>query len=168
MVYRTFEIEDDAGNSYYQTQTITFVDDAPPYFTFVPENTQVECSDDIDYQVPEFDDECSTEGMTIDIDNVIENELCDDNYDLIRYFTVTDACGLTTTASQLIEVRDLTAPVLETELDSLFFYCSYNMPSCDETFSELEFSDECGSNDLSFDCEDVVYQSEEHCISKFN
>ena len=160
VVYRTFEIEDDAGNSYYQTQTITFVDDAPPYFTFVPENTQVECSDDIDYQVPEFDDECSPEGMTIDIDNVIENELCDDNYDLIRYFTVTDACGLTTTASQFIEVRDLTAPVLETELDSLFFYCSYNMPSCDETFSELEFSDECGSNDSSFDCEDVVVEGE--------
>ena len=34
------------------------------------------------------------------------------------------------------------------------------MPSCDETFSELEFSDECGSNDLSFDCEDVVVEGE--------
>ena len=40
------------------------------------------------------------------------------------------------------------------------------MPSCDETFSELEFSDECGSNDLSFDCEDVVVEEceEQACV----
>ena len=84
VIYRTFEIEDDAGNSYYQTQTITFVDNDPPFFTFVPENIQVNCTEEVEYQMPEFDDECSPNGMTIEIDDVIENELCEDYYDLLR------------------------------------------------------------------------------------
>ena len=160
VLYRTFEIEDDAGNSYYQTQTITFVDSIPPIFTFVPENIQVNCTEEVEYQMPEFNDACSPDGMTLVIDDVIENELCEDYYDLLRYFTVTDACGQSTTASQTIEVRDVSAPALITELDSLFFYCSYNMPSCEETFNELDFSDECGSNDFNFDCEDLVVEGE--------
>ena len=158
VVYRTFVIVDDAGNSFSQTQTITFLDEAPPYFTDFPDNTEVACASDIEYLTPEFDDDCSSDGMDMDVSENIVDQLCEDHFDLVRSFTITDACGLSSTQSQTIQVRDNTAPVLETSLDSLYFYCSYNMPDCDETFNELEFEDECGSNSLYYTCEDVVVE----------
>jgi len=160
VVYRTFVIEDDAGNTYSQTQTITFLDEAPPYFISFPNNVEVACASNIEYLMPEFDDDCSSDGMDMNVSESIVDQICEDHFDLVRSFTITDACGLSTTLTQTIEVRDNTAPVLETTLDSLYFYCSYNMPDCDETFNELEFEDECGSNTIIYNCEDVVFEGD--------
>jgi hypothetical protein len=166
-VFRTFLIEDDAGNSYYETQTITFSDDAPPFFTFVPGDYTVDCAQEIDLEDPEFDDLCSPQGMNFNVDDQIENFVCDDYYDLVRYFTITDACGLSATSSQTISVRDVTAPTLVSPLDSLFYYCAYDVPDCSDTADELQFEDECGSNDISISCEDVLVEGiceEQACV----
>tara|TARA_B110000444_G_C18848342_1_gene603659 strand:- start:556 stop:2910 length:2355 start_codon:yes stop_codon:yes gene_type:complete len=167
VISRVFVIEDDAGNTFSQTQTIDFLDDAPPFFTYLPNDFTVDCALDIVLEDPEYDDLCSPQGMTININDQIENFVCDDTYDLIRYFTITDACGLSATSSQIISVRDVIAPTLETQLDSLFYYCSYDVPDCSETASDLQFSDECGSNEISISCEDVLVEGiceEQACV----
>lgn len=158
IVYRTFVVVDDAGNSNSQTQTITFIDDTPPYFTSFPNDAEFSCASEIEYINPDYEDGCSSENMSLNIDESIENQICDDFFDLIRVYTITDACGLSTSQTQTIEVRDLDAPILTSNLDSLYYYCSYNMPNCDETFNELEFDDECNSSSFSYNCEDIVVE----------
>lgn len=167
VVSRTFEIEDDAGNSFSQTQTITFVDDTPPFFTFVPDDITVGCTNEIDITDPEFDDLCSANGLTLN--TVFEEQYlgCDERYNQTRIYTITDACGLTASESVTIFVRDTTATLLETELDSLSYYCSYNVPSCEQMLSDLDFVDECGSNELTYSCSDIVIEGnceEQACL----
>ena len=167
VVSRTFEIEDDAGNTLSQTQTITFIDDTPPFFTFVPSDITVGCTNDIEITDPEYDDLCSANGLTLT--TVFEEQYlgCDDRYDQTRIYTITDACGLTTSANVTIFIRDTIAPLLETELDSLSFFCSYNVPSCEQMFSDLVFVDECGSEELSYSCSDILIEGnceEQACL----
>ena len=167
VVSRTFEIMDDAGNSFSQTQTITFIDDTPPFFTFVPSDITVGCTNEIEISDPEYDDLCSANGLTLT--TVFDEQYlgCDERYDQTRIYTITDACGLTASESVTIFIRDTTAPQLETELDSLSFYCSYNVPSCEQMFSDLIFVDECGSEELSYSCADVLIEGnceEQACL----
>ena len=167
VVSRTFEIEDDAGNTFSQTQTITFIDDTPPFFTFVPNDITVGCTNEIEITDPEYDDLCSANGLTLN--TVFEEQYlgCDEMYDQTRIYTITDACGLTASASITIFVRDTTATFLETELDSLSYYCSYNVPSCEQMLSDLVFVDECGSNELTYSCSDIVIEGnceEQACL----
>ena len=167
VVSRTFEIEDDAGNTFSQTQTITFIDDNPPFFTFVPSDITVGCTNEIEITDPEYDDLCSANGLTLT--TVFDEQYfgCEEMYDQTRIYTITDACGLTASANVTIFIRDTTAPLLETELDSLSFYCSYNVPSCEQMFSDLVFVDECGSEDLSYSCSDILIEGnceEQACL----
>ena len=167
VVTRIFEIEDDAGNSFSQTQTITFIDDNPPFFTYVPDDITVGCTNEIDITDPEYDDLCSANGLTLT--TVFDEQYlgCDEMYDQTRIYTITDACGLTASANVTIFVRDTTATLLETELDSLSYYCSYNVPSCEQMLSELVFVDECGSDELTYSCSDIVIEGnceEQACL----
>jgi gliding motility-associated-like protein len=167
VVTRIFEIEDDAGNSFSQTQTITFIDDNPPFFTYVPDDITVGCTNEIDITDPEYDDLCSANGLTLT--TVFDEQYlgCDERYDQTRIYTITDACGLTASANVTIFVRDTTATLLETELDSLSYYCSYNVPSCEQMLSELVFVDECGSDELTYSCSDIVIEGnceEQACL----
>ena len=167
VVSRTFEIEDDAGNSFSQTQTITFIDDNPPFFTFLPEDITVGCTNEIEITDPEYDDLCSANGLTLTTVFEVQYLGCDEMYDQTRTYTITDACGLTNSESVTIFVRDTTATLLETELDSLSYYCSYNVPSCEQMFSDLVFVDECGSEELAYSCSDILIEGnceEQACL----
>jgi gliding motility-associated-like protein len=159
-IFRTYVIEDDAGNSYYQTQIITFVDDEPPFFTNIPEDYTTDCANNITLEFPWYDDLCSAGGMSLDIETTVENELCEDHFDLVRVFTITDACGLSSETSQTISVRDVTPPLLITELDSLFYHCASDVPLCEEMILDLDFQDECGSTEFFTSCEDVVVEGD--------
>ncbi|MDG2362783.1 MAG: hypothetical protein P8L80_01625, partial [Flavobacteriales bacterium] len=90
VVSRTFEIMDDAGNSFSQTQTITFIDDTPPFFTFVPSDITVGCTNEIEISDPEYDDLCSANGLTLT--TVFDEQYlgCDERYDQTRIYTITD------------------------------------------------------------------------------
>ena len=156
VVLRIFEIQDDAGNTHTQTQAITFFDNTPPFFTFIPEDITVGCTNEIEIINPEYDDLCSANGLTLDITVDNQDLGCDDMYDYIRTYTITDACGLSVSESQTIFIRDTTPPTLTTELDSLSYYCSYNVPSCEEMLTELVFADECGSFEFSSSCFDIL------------
>ena len=117
-VYRTFTIMDDAGNSYSQTQTISFEDNTPPSFTFVPDSYTVGCPEEINLEDPMFEDNCSFEGGGLNISDEIQNQVCNERFNLVRTFLIEDACGNETTAQQIISVWDDIAPELATPLDS--------------------------------------------------
>lgn len=159
-VYRTFTIMDDAGNSYSQTQTISFEDNTPPSFTFVPDSYTVGCPEDINLEDPMFEDNCSFDGGGLNISDEIQNQVCNERFNLVRTFLIEDACGNETTAQQIISVWDDIAPELATPLDSVFFHCSYDAPDCDEMATELSFVDNCDSQVSLTNCEDILIEGD--------
>jgi len=167
VVLRMFVIVDDAGNTHNETQTITYIDNNPPFFTFVPGDYTVGCQDEMVFVNPEFDDLCSSNGMSLDIQVEREYFGCENNFDHIRIYTITDACGLSATTYQTISVRDTLAPVLVTPLDSLSFNCSLNVPTCEEMLAELVYTGECELSEIFSSCEDVLIEGnceEQACI----
>ena len=66
-------------------------------------------------------DDCSSFEVTEIVDTTFLN--CASNYDIVRTFTVTDACGNMADAFQTIAVRDLTAPVISSTVDQPLLEC---------------------------------------------
>ena len=66
-------------------------------------------------------DDCSSFEVTEIMDTTFLN--CASNYDIVRTFTVTDACGNMADAFQTIAVRDLTAPVISSTVDQPLLEC---------------------------------------------
>lgn len=166
-VYRTFTITDDAGNSYSQTQTISFADDEPPVFTYIPDDYTVECPDDMVLEDVTFEDACSPNGGGMGLIEEVQDMTCNERFNFVRIFVVEDACGNQATAVQTIGVWDETAPELASPLDSVFYHCSYEAPDCDEMSAGLMFSDNCNSQVWVTSCEDILVEGnceEQQCV----
>jgi hypothetical protein len=108
---RTFTATDACGNEASATQVITVVDTTAPVFTFVPADVQVECDAPIPTDLATATDNCDG-AVGITSSDVIIPGISPQDYDIIRTFTATDACGNTSTASQTIYVRDTQAPTV--------------------------------------------------------
>ena len=81
-------------------------------------------------------DDCSSFEVSESVDTTFLG--CASNYDIVRTFTVTDACGNMADAMQTIAVRDLTAPVISSTVDQ-------PMLECDDEWipPTLDASDNC-------------------------
>ncbi|MCW5924786.1 MAG: gliding motility-associated C-terminal domain-containing protein [Saprospiraceae bacterium] len=116
----TWSATDDCGNTGTATQKVLVRDTNGPVFTLVPPNVTFRCDT---FVLPPFPtagvditatDQCS--GVT----SIVAQDVSQQNpnpatcghytYNIIRTFTATDACGNTSTASQLISVIDNLGP----------------------------------------------------------
>ncbi|RLJ60969.1 hypothetical protein CLV86_2820, partial [Lacinutrix venerupis] len=121
-VERTWMASDECGNTTTRTLTINVVDTTPPSFT-VPENITINCEQDpldlsITGDVTDENDNCDTslEATFSDVeDNSSGN--CSSEITITRTWTLTDACGNTTAADQIITVQDSTAPTFTVPSD---------------------------------------------------
>ena len=106
---RTFVAEDDAGNASQATQAIEVVDTTPPTIE-LDEAIVLSCNQGLgDIPAPEALDNCGP--VTLDfIDAFVEGSCVGPNAEVVRTWEATDACGLTTTAEQLISFVDTIAP----------------------------------------------------------
>ena len=108
---RTWTATDGCGNSSTASQVITVKDSKAPIFANIPANTTVECDAIPAVQNPTATDNCS--GATVRYEGEVKtNGNCAGNYTLTRTWTATDGCNNSSTASQVITVRDTKAPVL--------------------------------------------------------
>ncbi|SIN80800.1 gliding motility-associated C-terminal domain-containing protein, partial [Chitinophaga niabensis] len=113
---RTWTAVDECGNDTTITQVINVRDTTAPVFTvIVPADTTVDCNSVPAQAVITATDNCSATGnITITRNEVRTNGTCANSYTLTRTWTAVDECGNDTTITQVINVRDTTAPVVTT------------------------------------------------------
>ena len=113
-IIRTWSLTDDCGMSVTHTQTITVVDNTNPTFT-VPPNIAINCNEDpldltITGDVFDEADNCSTGLEATFTDVPSGTSSCGGPSQIIRTWTLIDACGNTTTQTQIITLTDSPPP----------------------------------------------------------
>jgi alpha-tubulin suppressor-like RCC1 family protein len=107
---RTWTVTDVSGNTSGKTQTITVQDTQVPVLSAAPADVTVECNTVPAAAILTATDNCSTPVVTYN--EVRTDGNCSGNYILTRTWTATDACGNTSSKTQLITVQDTQVPVL--------------------------------------------------------
>ena len=121
IILRTWTATDDCGNTAMAIQTITVQDTLAPQLIGVPTDTVVDC-DQVFPPLPigpggvTATDLCDTAAVLTfsESDNRDPDPTqCDHlNYEILRTWTATDACGNSAALSQTVQVRDRVAPTL--------------------------------------------------------
>ncbi|MFB9090447.1 HYR-like domain-containing protein, partial [Flavobacterium paronense] len=118
-VTRTWTATDDCGNSSTAIQTINVIDNVAPVISELPATSTISCPATPSFATATATDAC-TEDITLTFADVTTNGSCAGFYSITRTWTATDTCGNISTASQTINVQDITAPTwstLETSLN---------------------------------------------------
>lgn len=126
-VVRTWTAVDECGNSADCVQTVAFTDDTPPVFVSWGDDMEIECSDDVPAAIAEVSENCGEAEWNVE-EELIPGD-CPSEYQLIRTYTATNACGLTSSAEQVINVVDTTAPVLSETPSNLELECGAEVPT---------------------------------------
>jgi mannose-1-phosphate guanylyltransferase len=123
---RQWTAEDDCGNTATFNQVFVYSDDQAPTLVGVPANVTVECSDIPEVPVVTATDNCD-QSMIVEFEETISNEAC--NYTITRVWTVSDDCGNTASATQVITTFDETPPVFVNVPLTLSVDCEDEIPS---------------------------------------
>jgi hypothetical protein len=114
-VYVGFRVYDASHNySAWTYATFRIVDTTPPSISSIPGPVTVSCASD----VPAFNDgavvysDICGGAVRVTHADVITNQSCANRYTVTRTYTVTDACGNSSSANQIITVDDEIAPTL--------------------------------------------------------
>jgi gliding motility-associated-like protein len=110
-ITRTWTATDACNNTSTASQTITVQDITAPVIAALPAPTTINCPATPNFAVATATDACGS-AFTLTFADATTYGLCAGAYSTTRTWTATDACGNTSTASQTINVQDLTAPVI--------------------------------------------------------
>ena len=141
-IVRTWTAVDHCDNESTAVQTISVVDTEGPWFTYVPADFTAECADDLNLEMAEAEDHCSS--FTIEVDTDTLQGPCAGQFVILREFIATDACGNVSETTQVIMIEDTTAP------EFTFVPADYTA-ECDEEHPMLdaEAVDACGPTTLT-------------------
>ena len=144
LITRTYQAEDNCGNTQTCTQKLEVLDSEPPKIT-CPASLTVSCASQVPAASPgnaQVSDNCGTAFLNTTVTDDISNQICASQYQLTRTFRVTDAAGHTASCSQQYVVNDPTPPAIS---------CPPNTTlSCGDEALEVDLgqvvvSDNCGS-----------------------
>ena len=108
---RTWEAEDDCGNTSTGTQIITVEDITDPVLTGVPSDITIECDNIPVVVIPTATDNCDAEVEIIFNESIVDGS-CDNEFVITRTWTAVDNCGNSSTGTQIITAEDTIDPVL--------------------------------------------------------
>lgn len=109
-IIRTWSVTDDCGNTTSNQQVISIADDIAPVLIAIPDDITIQCNDIPTPPNVTASDDCDDDLEVILTEDILGNNC--DNYQIIRRWTVTDDCGNTSTAQQIITTSDDEAPNL--------------------------------------------------------
>ncbi|MEM9822461.1 MAG: T9SS type A sorting domain-containing protein, partial [Bacteroidota bacterium] len=139
IVLRTWTFTDLSGNTTQVQQSIVVKDEMPPTFTFIPPNLVQACGSTPQFGTPIVKDNCDG-AIQLSWNDVMGGNTC--NGFATRTWEATDACGNTSTASQIIEFKDQEGPVFAPLPPSQSINCddfppSFNAPVVEDACSEV-------------------------------
>jgi len=137
-ITRTWSVKDLCGNETTATQVITVKDEIAPTFTAPGELfvfRDADCNVDTttaNTGVPtDLFDNCTAEDdLVITYSDAAYGNICMGNRNITRTWTVTDQCGNSTSATQLIKVRDKMKPTFDVPADTTIYRdaaCAYDI-----------------------------------------
>src|SRR6185503_12204733 len=138
-VTRTWTPTDACNNSSTASQTINVQDITAPVIAALPAPSTINCPATPVFAVATATDACGS-AFTLTFNDVTTPGNCAGSYSVTRTWTATDGCNNTSTASQTINVQDVTAPVIA----SLPAPSTINCPAT-PVFAQATASDACGS-----------------------
>ncbi|KGO91554.1 hypothetical protein Q767_15935, partial [Flavobacterium enshiense DK69] len=138
-VTRTWTARDACGNSSTKSQTINVQDVTAPVIAALPTTSTINCP-----AVPQFAQAIATDNcgstFTLTFNDVTTPGQCAGSYSVTRTWTARDTCGNSSTATQTINVQDITAPVIA----ALPATSTINCPAVPQ-FAQATATDACGS-----------------------
>ena len=161
-IARTYRATDASNNSSTCVQTITVNDDTAPTIT-CPAPVTVECASAVpahDFAGGSASDNCGAVTVTW-ISDVISGQTCANRYTVTRTYEASDACGNTSSCTQIITVNDNTAPIISCP-PAITVQCASAVPAHD--FAGGSASDNCGGVTVTW-ISDVI--SNQTCANKF-
>ncbi len=127
-IIRTWSAQDACGNTATATQSITVQDITAPVVISVPADILVSCDDIPAVGTPTAIDNCDAiPTITYDGSTRIDGT-CANSYTIKRNWTISDDCGNTSTAVQIIKVQDVTPPTFTSVPDAVTVTCE-DIPS---------------------------------------
>ncbi|WP_449374891.1 HYR-like domain-containing protein, partial [Bizionia saleffrena] len=146
---RTWTLTDACGNTTTQEQTINIEDTMAPTFT-VPTEVTLECDQDITDltvtgDVSDEADNCGNAALEATYtDGASTAGSCANASSFIRTWTLTDACGNTTTQEQIINIEDTTAPTFTVPTE-VTLECDQDITDLTVTGDVTDEADNCGN-----------------------
>ena len=131
---RLYTAVDECGNVSQYEQSVLLVDNTAPELT-VPAGFTIECDQEIVYDNATATDACADPDISVEVDTIPGFDACPNTFTIVRTFTATDDCGNESSAQQVIEVQDNTAPTLSVPA-SYSAECSDPHPLLDAMFSD--------------------------------
>jgi len=147
----SFFLEDGCGNANVTRASFSLsTDEETPVFTFVPSDTTILCSAEINNIIPVAIDGCDNTlapSISVSINRSTDSLSCDYyNYEITRSFSAQDICGNSVDTAQIISVRDTIAPEIIAESSVAI--------NCDTDLNDITMFaraiDDCSSATLSF------------------
>ncbi len=138
-ISRIYSISDLSGNSATCTQLIIVHDTIVPVINPLPSVSTIYCPATPMFMIATATDNCNIP-FALTYADVTTPGACAGSYSITRTWTATDACGNTSTASQTINVQDITAPVI----DALPATTTIDCPAA-PSFAVATATDNCGS-----------------------
>jgi hypothetical protein len=139
-VTRTWTATDACGNSSTASQTIHVQDISPPVINALPSVSTINCPATPSFTQATATDACGS-SIVFTFNDVTTQGTCIGSYSVKRTWTATDGCGNSSTASQTINVQDVTGPVIA----ALPAPSTINCPAV-PSFTQATATDACGSS----------------------
>tara|TARA_B110000503_G_scaffold99387_1_gene148704 strand:- start:257 stop:4636 length:4380 start_codon:yes stop_codon:yes gene_type:complete len=147
---RTWTVTDGCGNEDTAVQSFSLIDEEGPVFTAVPSNLELSCNDEIPMGIATAED-CTD--VEITMTETSEAGSCAGDVTYVRVYTATDACGNSSTHTQVIMVVDNEAPVLTSFPADVTYTYGDDMETIAPTAT-----DDC--NDISYSFSDAIDNSD--------
>ena len=129
-ITKTTTATDDCGNVSTFIQTISLIDISGPVFTDFPANQTISCEAEPTLALPIVIDDCDDiPNLSVVLDTFPGD--CSNEQLVFRTFTATDRCGNTSTATQIFNYIDNTAPIIRGQTDDLTISCEFPIPAFD-------------------------------------
>lgn len=123
-------VTDACGNAVQAQQRITIEDNMPPVFTFVPADITISCDQPIPTNIPTYIDNCTLiENITLNYQESAVAGFCTGEQTFTRSWIITDPCGNTNSASQVIVIEDNDAPTLSGVPGAISQDCAIPLPT---------------------------------------